>query len=915
MVKSFTLSLVALSLFSAYGRDTLDLKGTWKFALDPQGQGVELADTISLPGTTDLAQKGTPNALKPELTKPQLSHLTRKFSYIGPAWYERSVDVPKSWTGKTALELERVLWKSEVWVNGQKVEGYEESLIAPHRFDLTPYLKSGQKNTIRLRIDNSKQHDISGGDMAHAYTDHTQIKWNGVLGKIRLVHDKGLALHGIKTYPNLQENSLAAKVSIFSDKNVVLPVTLTLKDKATSKTIAKETKDVDLSSGENTCEFSFKDLKGIRAWSEFDPALYTFTVTADKEKLSDTLGFRTITRDQKDLKLNGKPLFLRGTLDCCIFPLTGTPPMEEKEWKKWLGTLKKWGINHVRFHSWCPPKAAFDAADKLGLYLQVELPLWQTNISKESTYIDFLRKEGERIFEEYGNHPSFVLFTLGNELQRDFTVLGDLLKSIRKDDGRQLYATSSFSFEGGHGDRPEPADDFLITQWTKQGWVRGQGVFNQEAPSFDKNFNVSTEKITVPIITHEIGQYSVYPDMGEIKKYTGVLEPVNFIAIRNDLEKKGLLPKAKDYLQSSGKLAALLYKEEIERAMKTKGISGFQLLSLSDFTGQGTALVGLINAFGENKGAIAPEEFAQFNAPVVPLAQFPKAAYTSGETFTATLDLANYGDKEIPAGNITYELRDSQGKKMTGGKLDHKTLPVGYNEKLGEINIPLNEVKKADHVTLSVNVQGTPYKNEWSLWVYPAQTRPEFGQVKYTRSWDEARKMLDEGGTVLYNPDFKSIEGIEGKFVPVFWSPVHFPKQAGTMGLLCNPKHPAFVQFPTESHTDWQWWDLVINATTLITNPVQGGEPIVEMIDNFTNNRKLALVYEGSVGKGKLIVSSIDLESNMDKRPAARQLLTSLLSYMNGKAFQPKPIQNFEAFKSMLKADKSDKKSSATDIY
>ncbi len=902
--------LTGISVVEA--RDTIDLAGKWKFALDTEDRGVELNDTITLPGTTDLAQKGIRNTLKPALTKPQLSYLTRKYSYIGVAWYEKEVDIPSDWQGKTVLELERVLWRSEVWVNGQKVGDFEESLITPHRFDVSELLKPGQRNTIRIRIDNRQQHDISAGGMAHAYTDHTQIKWNGALGKICLIHSGGFALEDVQTYPAEDMKSLTAEVDIYAEQSGKKELMVTFRDPS-GQVIKQEKRTIAVDKGLKSYRIELTDLKDVRAWDEFHPNLYQLSISSGGEEISETLGFRRIKRVGKTLTINNRPLFLRGTLDCCIFPLTGTPPMDEKGWAKWLGTLRQWGINHVRFHSWCPPEAAFDVADKLGMYFQVELPLWQTNISKETPYIGFLRDEGNRLFKEYGNHPSFVMFTLGNELQRDFDVLGNLLKDIKRNDGRQLYATTSFTFEGGHGDYPEPADDFLVTQWTKQGWVRGQGVFNQEPPAFNKTYDKAAQQIPVPIVTHEIGQYSVYPDITEIPKYTGVLTPLNFMAVREDLEKKGLLDKAPAYLKATGRFAEILYKEEIERAMKTQGISGFQLLSLSDFSGQGTALVGLLNAFGESKGVTTPEHFRQFNAPVVPLACFSKAVYTNNESFQATLDLANYGEHTIPAGHFHYQLANEQGKVVAMGTVKHGDMPVGYNKTTATIDIPLQSIDRPSHLVLTVSAENT--RNTWSIWVYPEAIQPKWGKVKYTRLWSEASKLLRDGEIVLYNPDYKKLNGVEGKFVPVFWSPVHFPKQAGTMGILCDPKHPALASFPTDMHSDWQWWDLCVHATTMVMDPVRGGEPVVEMIDNFVNNRRLALAYEGSVGSGKLMVVSMDLASKLNERPAARQMLVSLLDYMNSGRFQPKAIENPETFQQMLRDQGETKQSKPEDIY
>lgn len=397
-----------------------------------------------------------------------------------------------------------------------------------------------------------------------------------------------------------------------------------------------------------------------------------------------------------------------------------------------------------------------------------------------------------------------------------------MLGEMKAADDRHLYTTTSFTFEKGHGDWPEKQDDFFVTQWTKKGWVRGQGVFNQELPSFDKDFRASIEGMEVPLVTHEVGQYSVYPDLTEIPKYTGTLMPLNFMAVKEDLEKKRLIDKAPQYLQASGKLAAILYKEEIERALKTPGISGFQLLDLHDFPGQGTALVGLLNAFWESKGILTGEEFREFCASVVPLLRFPKAVYTNNETFEAQIELCNYGKDELKNSTLSWEIT-ADGRSLGKGKTPAAALAFGHNGGLRKISFPLQQVTNTSKLEVCLSLDGTEYRNRWNVWVYPSSVDTKWGDVKYTRSYDEAMALLKKGEKVLFNPDWHTLQGIEGKFVPVFWSPVHFPNQAGTMGVLCNPTHPALADFPTDMHTDWQWWDLNINSTTLVVDPASSG--------------------------------------------------------------------------------------------
>lgn len=831
MRNTFFILFAVLFFFPSFAqKKDIDISGIWTVKLDSSDVGIKekwqstLFDKkIHLPGTTDKYCLGNKIKINPTLGKENLQHLSRKYKYVGPAWYSREIQVPENWKGKELfLNLERLLWDSQVWIDNIKVKGHEESLTTPHRYNLTPYLKCGKKHIICVRVDNRQRHDISVKGLAHAYTDHTQILWNGILGEMKIEAIDKVYINDVKLYPNIKTMSVKAVVEVNNTTDSYVDGDLNMyvsRNNGSSKMTSKTTK-VKIKKGVSYLELVYEMGDNAQLWNEFNPVVYQAVVSFNSKDFNsqkkENFGLREIKTSGNKMMFNDKPLFLRGTLECCIFPLTGTPPTDKKEWKKVFTVSKSYGLNHLRFHSWCPPKAAFDVADEMGFYIQVELPVWSLTIGKDAPTIDFMKSEAERMLKNYGNHPSFCLFSLGNELQSDFNVLSTLLDEIKSKDNRHLYTTTTFTFEKGHGTWPEKNDDYFITQWTKKGWVRGQGVFNKESPSFNKDFNKSVEGMEVPLITHEIGQYSVYPDLTEIKKYKGVLAPSNFIAVKENLKKKGLLGKAHDYLMASGKLASILYKEEIERALKTGGISGFQLLDLHDFPGQGTALVGLLNAFWDSKGIIDGKEFREFCAPVVPLLRFPKAVYNNDEPFSAMVELCNYGENVLNGKNIIWSISDGK-KEIDKGSFHLNSIGFGYNNKLGEISTSLLSVSKASKLEVSLWIEGTKYKNKWNIWVYPKECNTELGKVIYTSDFDEAVKMLNNGETVLFNPQWKTTKGLEGKFVPVFWSPVHFPKQAGTMGVLCNPKHKALSHFPTDMHTDWQWWDLNINSTTLLS--------------------------------------------------------------------------------------------------
>ena len=873
MKKVFIGMMMLVAPLVAMAQQVIDLSGEWKVNI---GNG---ARTVALPGTLDDAGIGEPNKLVPMLTKPQLSRLTRRYSFVGEAVYQREVDITKEMAGKPLqLFLERVMWRSRLAIDGVDLGQMQESLVSPHLFNIKDGLKEG-RHTLTLTIDNRKLHDISVDNLAHSYTNDTQIMWNGVLGRIEL--GPMPAISNLQVYPDVEKRQIVVCVEA---KNPVFALN------------GMEVKPLKNADGNYVLPVG-----NMKLWSEFSPYLYDLTVTAGGQSEHVSIGMRSFKADGNRLLVNGKPVFLRGTLECCIFPLKGTPPTDERGWMKVFTTAREYGLNHLRFHSWCPPEAAFRVADKMGFYCQVELPNWSLTVNSDSATAQFLYAEADHILKYYGNHPSLCIVSCGNELQPDFEFLNKLTRYMKSKDPRHLYVTSTFTFEKGHGVKQEPEDEIFITQWTDNGWVRGQGVFDERVPDFNRDYREAAKNITVPLVSHEIGQYSVYPNINEIDKYTGILDPLNFKAIRNDLQQKGLLHRANDYLKASGKLAAILYKEEIERAMKTPQQSGFQLLDLHDFPGQGTALVGLLDAFWDSKGLIEPQRFREFCAPVVPLAQFDKAVWKADETFTARVDIANYGNESLAGKTVCWSLIDELGGV--------------YAEGAGEkISISLNKVSQASKYQLVVSIKDTPWRNRWNIWVYPDVVMPQDKNLLVTADINEAVKALNKGKKVLLSPKTALVKGLEGKFLPVFWSPVHFPKQAGTMGLLCNPDNPALADFPTDMHSDWQWWNLVKRSRVVVLDSISQVTPIVESVDNFVNNRRLAQVFEAKVGKGSLIFSAIDLLTDVDL-PEIRQMRYSLMRYMLSSEFHPVATITATDIRSLILAEVTENKTAATSIY
>lgn len=880
-------------------QQTISLQGEWKVALD--SAGTAFAHTISLPSTLDMAGLGTPNTLQPALTKPQLSRLTRRVSHIGPAWYERRVNITPDMAGRPLeLRLERVLWRSRLYIDGTDTRLQQESLVAPHVFMLADGLSAGW-HTLKLCIDNRQQYDISVDQLAHAYTDDTQTKWNGVLGEMTLRALPDIYINKVEVYPDPRESAVDVVVSL--NKPGRGRARLSIDQTASAET--------DIKSQQISVRLPMSD---VQLWSEQSPKLYRLRVDIGTDAKEVEFGMRQIAADGNRLLMNGEPVFLRGALECCVFPLTGAPAMDEQGWLKTMLTAREWGLNHLRFHSWCPPEAAFRVADRLGLMLQVELPVWSLTVNKDTATSRFLYAEADRLLTCYGNHPSLCIVSCGNELQPDFNFLNQLTAHMQAADPRHLYTTTSFTFEKGHGQHPEPQDEVFITQWTDHGWVRGQGVFDEHEPEFRSDYREAARDVKVPLVAHEIGQYAVYPNLREAEKYTGTLDPLNFKAIRQDLLQKGLLSKADLYTKASGRLAALLYKEEIERALKTPQQSGIQLLGLQDFPGQGTALVGLLDAFWDSKGIMEASRFREFCGPVVPLARFDKAVWQSDEIFTADIDIANFLGKPLNDKLITWQIVDEMGENVAFGSIESVQIPTGRNDGLLHVEAPLNTIREAKKLDFIVSIDSTPYRNRWSLWVFPEAPQADTKNIVITQRLDEALRALKRGKRVLLSPPMERVNGLEGKFLPVFWSPVHFPKQAGTMGLLIHKDHPSLSCFPTDMHSDWQWWRLIKRSRVMVLDSLAlSPTPIVESVDNFVRNRRLAQVVEARVGKGRLLMSAIDLIGS--RLPEARQLLYSLERYMLSDDFQPRGQLTEDDLRSLILSEEKQEKTSATSIY
>lgn len=900
-------------------RSRISLEGNWGLQLDTAGTGIapdwltkSCTDSLFLPGTTDMGKMGTYNT---DMTLT--TGLSREYVFEGKALYTKQIRIPEEWDGTSVrLVMERTK-PTTIWIDGKEV-GANNDISTAQQYDLFSYLFPGT-HTVAILVDNGKQavpEKVYGS--SHAYSASTQTNWNGIIGDFYLESAPLCGIDEIQLYPDVAKKVVTARVTLRNpDKGVgkgILSFYAEAWNTDKQHKTPVQTIEVDWTKPEQEFELALGDKALL--WSEFTPALYRLSVSLKTDQSVDTeqatFGLRDFKTKGRQFTMNGKVTFLRGKHDACVFPLIAHTAMDVETWRHYFQVAKQYGINHYRFHSWCPPEACFEAADIEGIYLQPELPIWGNIDIDDTELCDYLLKEGRNLHRAYSNHASFVMFGLGNEMSGE-EGLAMLIQTFKKEDNRHIYSSGSNNYLGFKGKQAN--EDYFTTcrvgrEGDKQFNTHARasfsfadaydgGYLNHTYPNSEMDFSSANVLCDVPIISHETGQFQVYPNYEEIKKYTGVLKPRNFEIFKKRLEEAGMINLAYDFMMASGKWSALLYRADIEMNLRTPEWGGFQLLDLQDYPGQGSAYVGILDAFMESKGLIAPEEWRHFCSEVVPLFCTEKFCWTNDEALTGEVEIANYSESDLNSKQLSWTLTDSKQQVLDKGVLPLQ-VKQGELAKVGTLKPAIASVRKAEKVTLALSIDGTPYRNDYSLWIYPAADKEvaPSEDICVTDDLDAHLKYLTEGGKVLWFPskDKHKDQTVGGLFQTDYWNYRMFrticenldrPVSPGTLGILTDPGHPALADFPTEFHTNWQWFPIIKQSYPMILDRLSDDyRPIVQVIDNVERNHKLGLLFEFKVGNGKLLVCMSDLKAVQDK-PEARQFYRSILEYMESSAFAP----------------------------
>ena len=879
-----------------------DISGEWSVLLD--GEKTEtfpaaFPDKITLPNTTSAARLGKLN------TEKSYDSLTDLYKFEGYAWFSRKITVTREQAEQNLMLILERTRKTAVFIDGKKIGEYC-SLCASHRYFLDGI--SEGEHELTVRVDNT-DYPTRGG---HLTSPDTQTNWNGITGEIALIGFKTYP-EFVKIVPNLAENSVTVTAELLGEKSGEAHLKIFDDNSEYGSAVEKFS---------DTLECTIKLSDNVPKWSEFSPALLNLDIVIGEDKRTLKFGFRELKADGIKLRINGDETFLRGKHDGLVFPKTGYAPTDVEAWMNVLKTAQDYGINHYRFHTCCPPEAAFAAADILGVYLQPELPFWGTIPETPDAEFEFLREEGFRILKEFGHHPSFVMMSLGNELWGSHELLNGLLSEYKSEFPDKLYVQGSNNFQF------VPCvlenDDFFsgVRLSTHDRLIRGsyatcdapQGHIQTNAPNsvhnYDKmidpeimseegsdggeimiQYGTEMKRVKfegwellipkVPIISHEVGQYVIYPDYREIERYTGSLRHDTYEGYRTAAEEKGLLPLAEKFFRASGALAADCYRREIETALRSEKMSGFQLLDIQDFPGQGTATVGILNAFMESKGLIEPAEWRRFCSSTVLLAELEKFVFTSGEEIRCGLLVSNTAPN-VDIREIEWKVT-SNGEVLASGKS-----AVGEN---GE------RVSRAGGIAFSVNcteptsavleLRSGEFSNNYTLYVYPEiDVTITENEIKYGgRTLPIVHDAPQENALCIPYPNdgdlpgeyctdfwcygmFRSISESMGRTVPT-----------GTLGLLIDTESEFLKSFPCDTYTTPIWYNIVSHS---FSAKLDGTDitPEVEVIDNPQRAERLGLLYRNG---GVVCTSRLwEIADNIEVKHFAASLVNSILTDSKG---------------------------------
>lgn len=912
----FTLLMCCVCRQLVAERSQIRLDGTWQFQTDPERIGLQegwhsdtklLARQIEVPGSWQAQGVGEP--------RDYLRH-----DYVGQAWYKRRVSIPTEWREKQVwLRISGASRAVEVFVNGKK-SGSHEGFSSPFRLDITPAVLFGEDNTIAIAVDNAsgsasrlplKEMDFSRPGGAFNFLGN----WGGLYGHVALEATAKVWIDDLYLRTRLHPRQAVVQLSVasssdFPSETLDLRITIRPMKRGSGSYLASGT--VRVLPGSTRLQTVTISLGGSELWAPENPFLYVAETQLIKGKqaldsVSQTFGIREIAARNRRVYLNGQAYYLRGTGDLSVEVNSGTPSVSLEENLRRVKLIREYGFNFIRIHSRVPPEEFFQAADEMGLLVSAELPVFHSPWLLP--YLEYLFKELPEVYRSFRNHPSWISSALGNELdpvpgketefQEAFSRFYQAAKRFHPD--HLVTATDGFPFK--------PADYFAT--------LAGYPLDPQ-----------------IPVIAHEWGGwYCSLPNISLISRFTGAIDPYWMRETEEWLRRNGLLEIYPQLLKNSQRLQTMGHIFRVEKLRNNPDIQGYQIPSgIVDFpSGSREGELweeGVFDFFWQPKYASA-EEWSRVNAAtlLVTDADISQRTWWQGKAAKLRVNASHYGLTSLAKATLRYRLED-QGKVLIEKSIPNLDVGQGELVSLADLEFKVPETGRAAAMTFRVELNGKERiaENGWTFWTYP-QGRlansdiPVISRIRDSRlvklyPFVQLEGTAKPGSLVILDIlDHNSFQEIrQGARALILAQPNRmggqrlydyfptFDADAHAHGTRVE-SHPLFRNFPHDGFCDAQFYNLMEGAMALEggRRPMVGSvAPLLWSLSSLgahhpkypgerPNLRKLGFIYEFRVGKGSVLVTSLNFQKFLDEGyPSVLYLFDQLLRYLTASEFQPK---------------------------
>jgi hypothetical protein len=831
----------------------------------------------------------------------------------GVGWYRKVFDAPPGWKESlVTLRVGGARVEAWVWLNGSLLTHHLGHSV-PFEVGLNESLRPGGSNTLLIALDNTSEGQE--GTSLRGY----QGRSAGLYRPVSIKITGGTRIKTCYLRPAKEGQRILWTVDLEA-KDIGRNTLLRWKIETQGGRLLGQSTE----RAQGTTVQWETETFGMRPWTEHTPVLYDVEVSIAKEgKPLDShrqkFGLRLLERDGNQLRLNGRPIMFRGTTDHYYFPTTTMAPLNVEPYRDRIHRLKELGFNWIRFHTWVPSEEYMQAADELGMMMQVEAP------------VGFGEEEWIEIVRTCRTHPSVVLYCPGNEEYLDEEKIAFLrqraadvhheapdaffnpqsaLRGVEYKWGRDKDGLGPGAVEEPFPHNAGRLD--LLREFTDVFGAYALGMLSYT--SLKGEWRQLNERMRIyqrPILSHELGIHGNYLNLDLEHRFERTrIGPDLFAATRRNLVNAGLLPKAELYYRNSCAWMRTLRKETLETARKVKYVAGYDFLAAFDQNWHRSGYpCGIMNDFLELKPGECATDVLKYNGESVLLLDCShQRTFVAGDRLRFDVLTSLYGGSSLTEGTLSWHLADQTGGILRRGGWPVRKVRNGVIEKLGMLECVLPELQEPTKATVFVELSGGEYEviNNWDFWVFPKSGPSQTGAdadadilsrlgsryrdlhpinssqpaLRIVSALDEnTLDFLDGGGRVLllgYGPF---------PMLPTSFQMSVTGRVRGNLATVIQD-HPLMRRFPHDGYCDWQFHSMLEGGSAVNFNELAAPfDPIIEVVSSFKLVIKQATLFEWGVGEGRLLVSTMNVDLSV---PANAYLLDVMIEYTRSKDFKPR---------------------------